>query len=138
MLHAQQAGTTRRRTTRSGSRTTRQNRLAACAGLLEPTGPHVDARLTTAGLLASNHTAADIYFTAFEREIVALIEWVPCSDPATCRPRLTPAADTTIPYASIYGWGPASREVVCYWWHSVPNGAGGYRPDSIRGLVVKR
>ncbi len=112
--------------------------LLACSAPSEPAGPHVDARLSSAGLVASNRTPSDVYFTAFEREIVALIEWAPCGEPASCRPRLAPGADTTIPYQSIYGWGPASREAVVYWWHLVPTGADAYRPDSIRAIVVAR
>ena len=41
-----------------------------------------------------------------------------------------------VPYGKIVGYTPAAREAIVYWWHLMPDGGSGFRPDSLRAVVV--
>ena len=97
-----------------------------------------DVRVQAAdnGLSILNGRGASIYYFAIDRQAaaVALMLWAPCIDPETCD-RVDPRASRQVASVDVLGWG-ASDEVILYWWHLVPAGAGRFRPDSIRSLIV--
>ena len=103
----------------------------------DPTGTdgQVQARLLPTGIRVTNGTAAVLYYAAFEREIMALIDWIPCTDPDSC-PRIRVNETITIPFSQVTGWELDSREAILYWWHLVPAGTDGYRADGITWTVV--
>jgi hypothetical protein len=80
-----------------------------------------------------NRGERDIFYFAVEQHTAALINWGPCDRPADC-PRVPARGRTTVPYDSIGGFGPEATTAIIYWWHLVPDGAGGHRPDEIRHL----
>ncbi len=111
--------------------------LLGCGSPTEPVAGRVEVRLADAGMVATNHRPADIYFFLIERETAAVVDWMPCTEPAAC-PRIAANATLTVPYDSIFGWKGDSHEVLFYWWHLVPAAGGAYRPDSIRSVVAAR
>ena len=109
---------------------------SGCHSILGPDGT-VEARLEEGGIRVSNKTDRAIYWTAFDRDALALLLWAPCTDPSTC-PRIGSGRTVLIPFDEVGVWGPASREAVFYWWYLVPDDDGGYEPDEIRSIVVAR
>lgn len=41
-----------------------------------------------------------------------------------------------VPYTEITGYTTGASEAVVYNWHLVPDGADGFRPDSIRATII--
>ncbi len=88
------------------------------------------------GLRLENHTDEPIAFTAFDRGYAARIQFAPCLDTSPSCLRLPARTSIVVPYNDIGGYSPHTREVILYWWHLVPDPAGGYRADEIRATVV--
>lgn len=84
-----------------------------------------------------NTNARPIYYFAVERTALALLSWAPCTDPETC-PSIDPRSAVNIPFDEIGFWEPSSEEAVVFWWLLEPDQAGGFRPDSVRSMVVRR
>jgi hypothetical protein len=70
-----------------------------------------------------------------DKDRLALLDWVPCTDPATCE-SVDGGATARISYSDIYGVGQGSQ-VVIFHWRLIPAGAGKYKVDSIRNLEVE-
>lgn len=77
-----------------------------------------------------------VYYFVADGETLALLDWVPCIDPATC-PRVPPRGSVDVPRTAIAGDQPGSRTVVVYHWLLVRRGDG-MVPDSIRAIPVSR
>ncbi len=86
-------------------------------------------------LRLTNQSPAPVYWFAVERGVTARINWAPCTDPARCA-GLAPWATTALPYTQVAEYTAAAREATVYWWHLIPATGGGFRPDSIRVVVV--
>jgi hypothetical protein len=86
-------------------------------------------------LQLTNQSLAPVYSFAVERGTAAAINWAPCTDRARCA-GLAPGATTALPYTQIDFYTAAAREAIVYWWHLIPASGGGFRPDSIQGVVV--
>jgi len=109
--------------------------LAGCGDLLGPAGEvPLALRVQADALEIHNRTERAVYYFAVDSEMVALINWVPCSDPDACA-RVTARSRSTIPASAVLRWG-SSPQVTVYWWHLVPDGEGGFRPDRIRMRTV--
>jgi hypothetical protein len=68
------------------------------------------------------------------RDAVPLVDWLPCAGPAC--PAVPSGDSVSVPYVQVAGYSPATTEAIVWWWHSVSDGAGGFRPDSPRSLVA--
>ena len=100
----------------------------------EPAGSaQVTVDRTADGLRLGNATDRPIAYTVFERGYLAL--FAPCLDPGPGCLRLAPGASAVVPYAEIGGYSPGAREAIVYWWHLVPDGAGGYRAEEIHSVI---
>jgi len=120
-------------------------RLALCAATLvitaacsNPTGSiagPVAVRATPPVLQLTNNTTAPVYAFVIERRAAAYTDWAPCTDAAAC-PGIVSGATVAVPYGKIVGYTPAAREAIVYWWHLMPDGGSGFRPDSLRAVVV--
>lgn len=80
-----------------------------------------------------------LYYFVVERETLALIDWVPCTDPSTC-PSVPAGGSTIVTPDHIASWHEGAKEGVVYYWRLVPkdpHSGGGFAPDSIRHLVVR-
>lgn len=111
--------------------------VSACsdpAGVAEQEGVRVEARSN--GLDIHNGRSSRIYTIIFDREIDAVIEWIPCADPEACD-GVDSGETRIVSGADIAGWGQSS-EVIVYWWHLIPEASGGFRPDPLRWIVVSR
>ncbi len=108
--------------------------LSACA---RPTAPGGTLMVLASppNLVMTNQTATPIYSFIVDQRTLALVDWAPCLDPATCDP-LAAGTTKTVPYDSILGYSAQTESVVVYWWHLVPNRGTGFRPDSLRAQVV--
>lgn len=71
-------------------------------------------------IVLTNNTSTLIYYEAFQQEILAVIEWAPCTDPVTClEKRVEPGQAEHIGLESIVG---VNTEVVTiFWWHLAKN-----------------
>ncbi len=111
---------------------------AACRRDLTAPAPDASAQVTVSpvpdGLRLVNATDRPIAYTVFERGYLAL--FAPCLDPGPGCLRLATGARAVVPYAEIGGYTPDAREAIVYWWHLVPDGAGGYRAEEIHSIIV--
>lgn len=99
----------------------------ASAGLLVRAAPPV--------LSLTNRSSAPIYSFVIDRGAAAFTDWAPCTDPGTC-PAIKVGETSSLGYAQIVGYSSTSTEAIVYWWHLVPDGTNGFRPDSIRNVVT--
>ena len=109
------------------------------AGCETTTGPASDLIATEAGnssLELKNTSPSPVYFMVAERGALALIDPNYCNDPSNCEP-IAPGSTKRIAYADITGYGPGSREAIVYHWLLVEDGAGKFRPDSVRSTIVE-
>ncbi len=84
----------------------------------------------------ANQSQTPVYFFAIESGLAARADWAPCTDPSHCL-ALPPMASTDLPYSDIAGYESGAQTAIVYWWHLVPGGATGFRPDSIRAVIVQ-
>ena len=99
------------------------------AGLARVTADRVEG-----GLRLVNATVRPVAYTVFEHGFLAM--FAPCLDPGPGCLRLAPGESTIVPYAEIGGYTPGAREAIVYWWHLVPDRAGGYRAEEIHSVIV--
>jgi hypothetical protein len=94
---------------------------AGCGRSAGSTGP-AEARVAVAadGVRFTNPTDRTVYYLAFERSILPLILWGPCTRPDQCR-SVPPRGEVTIPFADIGGYEPGAREAVIFYWRLVPS-----------------
>lgn len=112
----------------------------ASAGCGNPTGYATDTLAVDVlpGILnLANRTSSPTYYFVVERRSAALIDWTTCNDPDTCTSKVAGDAAKAVPFADIAGYDDGEEEAIVYHWKLVaaPGGAG-FRPDSIRALVV--
>ena len=96
-------------------------------------GP-ITASADGSALQLRNGSLLPVNYLVIDRGALALFDWAACAGP-TC-PAIPPRGSVTVPYDQIAGYSTSTTEAVVYWWHSVPDGHGGYRADGIQGVVV--
>jgi hypothetical protein len=89
----------------------------------------------TGRLAIQNIGSEPLYTFALTRDLTAIVDWIPCTDPTRCE-GIAPGARREVAYSAIYGYTRATREIVAYGWHLVPSG-NGFAPDRIRAVVVR-
>src|SRR5687767_10884581 len=83
-----------------------------------------------------NLSDSKVYFYAFEKNFLATVDLAPpCRDPVTCE-GVDSGVKYLLPYTNINGYVQGSSEAVVYHWHLIPDGANGFRPDSLRATEV--
>ncbi len=98
-------------------------------------GPGVEVDARNRALWLVNGGREEVYFTAFERQFAALVNWVPCGPPVRC-PGVPPGGRTRVAFDSIPGYQAGAREAIVFWWKLRPAPDGSVRPDSVRSRVV--
>ena len=103
------------------------------AGCDSPTSANVDGvhvEISGSSLAITNLRDVTIYYAAYDQVDLALVDWVPCTDPDAC-PRVPPGREhrTSVP--------PGESPIVVYWWHLVPVG-GEFETDEVRTILVDR
>jgi hypothetical protein len=109
--------------------------LLACGN---PTGTGSNGLLVRAAppvLNLTNQTSAPVYSYVIDREAAAYTDWAPCTNPSTCA-AIKAGATGSLAYAQITGYSSTSTEAIIYWWHLVPDGTNGFRPDTVRAVVT--
>lgn len=109
--------------------------LAACSDATIFEADNISIQSVKKGILIENKTSQTIYWTAFEREILALINWAACDDPARCEGVL-PGKSQTILFEKIPSYS-AGKEVVVYWWNLEKQDDESYRVVNFQTAVVK-
>lgn len=88
-----------------------------------------------AGVLRLQNASSEaVNYFVLARDAAPLIDWAPCAGP-TCA-AIPAGGSVSLPYSAIAGYSSATSEALVWWWHSVSDGAGGFRPDSLRNLLV--
>jgi hypothetical protein len=108
----------------------------ACNDSTAPTrdGPLV-VTVRPGRLVVQNVGSELLYTFALTRDATAVVDWIPCSDPARCD-GIAPGARREVPYSEIYDYTRETREIVVYGWHLVPNG-NGFAVDRMRFVIVR-
>lgn len=113
--------------------------VLALLGCAEPTGPVnsellvADARQGTVRL--ANRTREPVYYFVVERDFAALALFAACTDPATCAK--VPARGTIeVDYDDVAGYKAGAAEAIVLHYRLVAADGGGFRPDSVRALVI--
>lgn len=109
------------------------------AGCDNPNGPKSDLIRASAAnrtLAITNISSDPLYYFAANKETLALLDWVPCTDPSACK-ALGSKATTRISYYDIFGEPSTGGHVVIFHWRLVPTTPGKYNVDSIRSLEVE-
>lgn len=109
--------------------------LTACASLLGPDGA-VRASEFQGSINLVNDTRSPIYFFAISENDAPLALWAPCTDPASCE-GVAARSSRLVPFPVRFGTQQPD-DALLYWWHLLPKSGGGYEPDSIRVIGVKR
>ncbi|CAN5743383.1 hypothetical protein BH23GEM7_BH23GEM7_35290 [soil metagenome] len=110
---------------------------AGCSMFTESSvGSSLEVEATGSVLRLTNHTEQPVYYLAFEREMLALALWAPCTNPQEC-PRIAPGEQISVGYESISGYEAGKQEAVVLWYHLHPDSGGGFEPDSLRSVVVR-
>lgn len=81
-------------------------------------------------------TGQTVYYFVADAETLALLDWIPCTNPTSC-PAVPPRGTVDVPRSAIAGDQPGSHTVVVYHWLLVRPG-GSFVPDSIRAMEVRR
>jgi hypothetical protein len=105
----------------------------------DPTAPRSDILRVDrrpAGLEFRNLTAAPVYWMALETELLPLIDYALCTDPAACTP-LAARATALVPYDELWCCQGEERHLTILHYHLVPALGGGFRPDSVRTIGVQ-
>ncbi len=113
--------------------------LPACSLFDDGAEGDVTVKVLVSNLIISNHTSEVVYYAVFPRDILPLLDWLPCSDPVRCTNKIQPRRWAVVKYDDFMG-EKRDDEAVVYWWHSVKildDGTERHEPDEIRAIVVK-
>ncbi|HEX8320504.1 hypothetical protein [Longimicrobium sp.] len=111
---------------------------AACgrdlATTAEVTASQVQVRRTDDGIRLINSTDRPVAFAVWNTGWLAA--FAPCTDTGPDCSRLAPGASVVVPRSQVAGSSPEMEEVIVRWWHVVPDGAGGYRAETVHEVRV--
>ena len=106
-----------------------------CSGGTGPDGSPLQVRVMPPVLTLTNESPAIVYTTVIERNSLAVVDWIPCTNPLFC-PGIAPGEAATILYSEITGFESGEEQAVVYWWHLVPRAGGGFQVDEIRQIMI--
>ena len=108
--------------------------LASCSDSTAPRSDILRINILPDALELMNTSQKPVYAFIAERNSLALLDWAPCMDPS-CE-SVAVGGSMVVPYEDITGYTTGAAEAVVYHWHLVPDGADGFRPDSIRATII--
>jgi hypothetical protein len=95
----------------------------------------VSAVAASGVLHVTNNSVRPVHYLIIDRCALALFDWIRCAGP-TC-PSLPGRTSLAMPYDSIpFYSAETTKEAVVYWWYSVSDGSGGYRPEGLWSVLV--
>lgn len=89
------------------------------------------------GLSLLNQTERPVYFTAFERDLAARIQWAPCTSGSNCQV-LVQGEHRVLPWASVTGYLPTKPTYLVYWWNTEVGPDGRARVANMQSVSVSR
>jgi hypothetical protein len=98
---------------------------------------YVSVTPTSDGLVVFNQTERPIYFVAINAEMLALWDWAPCTAGAGC-PALAQGQQRLLPWSSVMGYDPSTKQFSLSWWHVVVLPDGTARADEVHTVSVTR
>jgi hypothetical protein len=110
--------------------------LAGCSPTEPIVGAGIRVNVAPGTLTLHNGSNQPAYHFVVERTTAALILWSPCDDPGRCA-NVPANSSAELSYSAITGYEAGSPEAIVYWWHLTPKAGGGFRPDSVRSVVVR-
>lgn len=113
--------------------------LVACSDAVGPAvvSDILMAREADGYLELENRSGATVYTFAADRDLLPVLDWAPCVDPATCA-GIEPGTVRRTALGQILANDRRHAEIAVYHWQLVPSTSGsGYQPDSIRQLIVR-
>lgn len=81
-----------------------------------------------------NQTSRTVYFTAFEQEILALIDWIPSTNP-TDTSRVEPQKSGGFNLSDVYNY-QKGRNVVLFYWNLSMKADSTYKVENFRNVVI--
>jgi hypothetical protein len=106
----------------------------ACTEAAAPDAGRFTASLRGDTLLLHNGTDAPVHHAVSDVEDPNTILWLLCAGP-DC-PSLAAGADTTQLLPTV--WFDPHAPLFLHWWHAARVGAGGFRPDRLRTIELRR
>jgi hypothetical protein len=107
---------------------------AACTDAVAPDGEGFTASLRGDTLLLHNGTDAPVHYAVSDVEDPNTILWLLCAGPGC--PSLAAGTDTTQLLPTV--WFEPHASLFLHWWHAAPDGGGGFRPDRLRTIELRR
>lgn len=110
--------------------------LLACGEPAAPVSTELlvaDARQGTVRL--ANLTRESVYYFVVERDFAALALFAPCANPITC-PKVPARGNVEVDYDDVAGYQAGAKEAIVFHYRLVPAAGEGFRPDSVRALVI--
>jgi hypothetical protein len=98
---------------------------------------YVRVASTATGLVVDNQTERPIYFMAVNAEVLALLDWAPCTGGASC-PSLVQGAKREIPWASVVFYQQSAKQFTVYWWNVTVQPDGTARADNVHNVTTTR
>lgn len=86
------------------------------------------------GVQITNGTDQPLAFAVWARGFLGL--FAPCVDTSPNCPRLAPGANVLVSLDQIDGIWDGETEAIVRWWRVVPDGAGGYRAEGLREVII--
>ncbi|UCF41089.1 MAG: hypothetical protein JSW43_01770 [Gemmatimonadota bacterium] len=106
---------------------------AACGDGAGPPSGEFSATLRGDTLLLHNGTTQPVHYAVSDVDDPDTILWLYCAGPGC--PGLDPAADATMLLPDA--WFAPYAPLFLHWWHGVPDGQGGFRPDRLRSIELR-
>ncbi|HYF39829.1 MAG TPA: hypothetical protein VD930_09085 [Gemmatimonadales bacterium] len=97
--------------------------LGACSGPTAVSEGDFTIRATGQDVLLVNSAERPTFYFLVERDTAAVINFATCVQGPQC-PHVAAGATVGVPYTRITGYQPGKREIIVYWWRSVPSSSG--------------
>lgn len=111
--------------------------LAGCSNPNDPSSDLLKASAANQTLTITNTSADPVYYFVADKEILALLDWAVCTDPAQSFCKFVAAgASKRISYSEFLASGSSGSQAVVYHWRLIPTTPGKYNYDSLRTLEV--
>lgn len=92
---------------------------------------------TATGLTVKNQTERPVYLFAVNAEMLALLDWAPCTGGSKC-PALAQGASREIPWSDVTGYQANVKQYTVYCWNVTVQPDGTPRADNMHNLTVSR
>jgi len=100
--------------------------IGACNGGPAAIGtPRVRVSKVSDGIRVENLTDTGMGYFLVDQDVLALIDWIPCTTTTPDCLRLPAHNAVTIPFTSIVNYSSSTKSVAVYTWSVVDNGNGG-------------